>query len=388
MATARNVPERSPQDGRTQDGRLSDERPSATAVPRLLRDAAAWSWRLLLLAGAVYVVWFALGQVSLLVLALLGALFFTALLEPVVRALAHVTPKVLAALLSVLLLLGLIALLGWFVVRRGSADVSDIIDQTSGVVTQLGDVLARLTNSQDVGLQQLEDNILGYLNDNRGTLALEAVSGAQRIVEVLAGGVLGIFFLIYFLYDGGGIWRFLVGLAPAQRRLRIDEAGHRAWQRVGGFVRGTTLIALFHGVFIGGLLLLLGVPLAIPLALLIFVGSFIPIIGAFLFGGLALLVTLLTQGFGPGLIFLAILLLDNQIEAHVLQPFLVGRYVKLHPVAVAVALSAGGLLAGVPGAIFTVPLVSAADGAFRALRAVPGSAKVHPEQAPDDQDDG
>ncbi len=371
------------QDGRALDGRLSDERPSSTAVPRVLRDLAAWSWRLLLVAAAFYVVWIVLSQVSLLVLALLGALFFAALLEPLQNLLGHVLPRVLASFLTVILLLAGIGLLGWFVVRRGAADASSVIDDANGVVTQLGDAVKRLPGSPNVDVERIQNDVLNYLNDNRSSLALSAVSGARTLVEVLAGAVLGIFFLIYFLYDGAGIWRFLVGLAPQQRRLRVNEAGHRAWRRVGGFVRGTTVIALFHGIFVGGLLLLLDVPLAVPLALLIFVGSFIPIVGAFAFGGLALLVVVLTQGFGPGLLFLAVLVVDNQIEAHVLQPFLVGRYVRLHPVAVAVALTAGGLVAGIPGAIFAVPLVSAADGAFRVLRSEPGSRKVHAEPADD-----
>lgn len=372
-----------PSDG---DGQLSNERTSATAVPRLLRDAAAWSWRLLLVAGAGYVLWLVLGEVSLVVLALLGALFFTALLEPIVNLFVRILPRSLAAILAVLLLVAGLGLLGWFVGAQGSSDFSMITDEASGLVTQLADVLNKLPNSEDFGIDGLQEDLLTYLSDNRGTLAMDAVSGLRQAVEVATASVLGIFFLIYFLYDGAGIWRFVVGLAPEQRRVRVNGAGHRAWRRVGGFVRGTTLIALFHGTFVGALLLLMGVPLAIPLALLIFVGSFIPIIGAFLFGGLALIVVLLTQGFVPGLLFLAILVLDNQIEAHVLQPFLVGRYVRLHPVAVALALSAGGLVAGVPGAIFAVPLVSAADGAFRALREVPTSAKRHPEEQDDDED--
>ncbi len=370
--------------GSAGDGRLSNAGSSATAVPRLLRDMAAWSWRLLLVAAAFYLVWRVLGQVSLLAIALLAALAFTALLEPVHHLLDRVLPRVLAALLSVVLLLAGIALLLMFVVSQGRAGLSSIVDQASSLVNQLADVANRSSSGQKLGVDQLQQDALNYLAAHRNTLALEAFSGARRIVEGLAGVVLGVFLLVYFLYDGAGIWQFLVRLVPAQRRVRVDIAGHQAWRRIGGFVRGTTLIAVFHGVFIGGVLLLLGTPLAVPLAVLIFLGSFIPIIGAFAFGGLALLVVLLTGGVGPGILFLVVLVTDSQIEAHLLQPFLVGRYVKLHPVAVAVSLTAGGLLAGIPGAIFAVPLVSAADGAFRALRTVPTSVRQRPKE-PSDQ---
>lgn len=362
--------------------RLSRRDDSATVVPTVLRDGAAWSWRVLLVGLAVYVLVQLLMQVGLLVLALLGALFFTALLQPVVHLLGRLhLPRLLAVFGAVLFLVLVLLGAGVLAEQRGATVVPALVDQASSLVRQLGDVVRNTPLTDVVQVDKLQGEALSYLSDHRTDLLLDFLAGARLLVEVATATVLGLFFLLYFLYEGSGIWGWLVRLIPAARRQRVDYAGRRSWQRVGGFVRGTFLIAIFHGLFIGTALWLLDVPLFLPLAVLVFLGSFIPLIGALLFGGLAVIVTLLSQGIVPGLIFLAVLITDSQIEAHILQPFLVGRYVRLHPVAVALAISAGGLLAGVAGAIFAVPLLSAIDAVVRTLHDPPTAVAVQADDS-------
>lgn len=381
-------------------GRRAPRPEGATAVPGAVRDAASWTWRLLLLALAAYLLVDLMGRLTVLVLPLLGALFFTALLQPVASGLRDLRlPRSLAALLAVLLLAVVVAAVAVFAGLRGSSAVPELVDQAGGVVTHLGDLVRRtpLGNGNQMSVDRIQQNVLDYLAAHRNTLLQEVLAGLRLLLETLAALVLGVFFTLYFLYDGEGIWAWLVGLVPEARQERVDLAGRQAWRRVGGFVRGTFVIAAFHGIVVGIVLWLLGTPLIFPLALLVFVGSFIPIVGAVVFGGLALLVTLVSQGVVPALIFLVVLVIENQVEAHVLQPFLVGRFVRLHPVAIAVVITGGGLLAGVPGAIVAIPLVSAVHGAVKVLRrtpsltrstrsrstrsASPSSSEVHPHPA-------
>lgn len=350
-----------------------------TAVAPVLRVAAAWTWRLLLLALAAYLLVDLLSRLALLVLPLVAALFFTALLHPLAQLFRRVRlPRSLAAILAVLVAAGVLVGVGIFTVQRGASAFPSLVDQASGVVSQAGDLVRRLpfVHGDTLRVDRLQQQVLDYLSAHRNTLTQDAFTGLRFLLEVLAAIVLGIFFTLYFLYDGEGIWSWLVRLVPEDRQERVGAAGREMWRRVGGFVRGTFLIALFHGIVVGSVLWVLGVPLIAPLALLVFLGSFIPLIGALIFGGFALLVTLVSNGFVPALVFLVVLLVENQIEAHVLQPFLVGRYVHLHPVAVVVAIAGGGLLAGVPGAVVAVPLVSAVHGATQVLRRRPSSVEV------------
>lgn len=147
--------------------------------------------------------------------------------------------------------------------------------------------------------------------------------------------------VIFLLYDGAHVWDWARNLLPGRGPQRLADAGEAAWTALTGFVQGTFLIACIHGTVIGGALWLLGVDLALPLGLLVFVGSFVPIIGMLLAGGLAVLITLGTHGLVPALILLGVLLVENELEAHVLQPFVVGRYVRLHPLAIVVLLALG-----------------------------------------------
>ena len=174
--------------------------------------------------------------------------------------------------------------------------------------------------------------------------------------------------MIFLLLEGDRIWRWLVHLLPAPTHDRVDTAGRAGWQTLTSYVRATVVVATADAVGIGVGAALLGVPLAIPLAVLVFLGAFVPIVGAFLSGGVAVLVALVALGPVQALIMLGIVIAVQQLEAHVLQPFLLGRAVSVHPLAVVLAIGAGLLVAGIVGALFSVPLVAFLNTAIHSLR--------------------
>lgn len=337
-------------------------------VPMLLQDAAGWVWRLMVLAiGAYALVWLS-GKLYLLILPMLGATFLAALLRPVVLFFRRRGfPRALATWATVLLGFALLGALLFFVADRVSSESGTIVHSVTRLVHNARNVAIRDFHVSPNRVNGLESKILNYLNKHQSSVLQGVLSGVVVVGEALTGAVLGFFICFFLLYDGDRIWDWLVALFPARQRSRIHEAGEEAWARIAGWVRGTFLIALFHAVVVGITLTALGAPLVVPLALLVFLGSFIPIVGAVVFGGFAALVTLVELGVVKALILVAVLLVDNQVEAHLLQPFLVGRYVRLHPLAVVLVIAGGGFLQGVEGAIFALPLTSAMFAAVQSL---------------------
>jgi predicted PurR-regulated permease PerM len=334
-------------------------------VPPLLRDAAGWTWRLLVLALAAYLLVWLMDKLYLLVLPAFAALLIAALLHPLVDFFRRRGfPRALATWATIILAFAVIGGIGFFVVNRTIANYSSLVDQVDALINKLTHFLA--TGPFHLGTDQLnnlQNQVVHALDKNRSAVAQGVITGVTTVGELVTGAVLAFFITFFLLYDGDRIWAWVSGLFPAHARHDVYGAGSRAWVRVGGYVRGTFLIAVFHGAVVALTLALMGAPLVAPLALLVFLGSFIPIVGAVVFGGLAALVVLVTQGWVLALIFVGVLVVDNQIEAHVLQPFLVGHYVRLHPLAIVVVIAGGGFLEGVPGAILAVPIVSAVYGA-------------------------
>ena len=207
-----------------------------------------------------------------------------------------------------------------------------------------------------------------------------ALTTAASVVEALAGLALALFALIFFLYDGRRIWRFLLRAMPAgSGRDRIDVAGDRAFATLVGYTRATVLVAVVDGVAIGLGLWIVGVPLVIPLAALTFLAAFIPTVGAVVSGAVAVLVALVTLGPIQALIILGVVIGVQQLEGNVLQPLLLGRAVQLHPLAVALAVAAGVVVAGIIGALLAVPLLAVVNSVMRSMNA-------SAEQSPDEVD--
>ncbi len=326
-------------------------------VPEPLRKAADWSWRLLLVAAVIYLAFRIAEALRLLVLPLIAAILLTALLQPLTARLRRIGFPALAATWTTLLVaIAILVGLGTLAANRVQAGYPSLVSEVQGTAHQLQIYLSgppfRL---KGIRLQELSVKLLNYLAQHKTLVAGAAVTGGRIFIETLAGMILAAFITFFLLKDGRRIWSWLIsGIRPAARA-RWDRAGEAAWHVLVSYIRGTTVVALIHADFIGLALWLLGVPLLIPLVILVFVAAYVPLVGILVAGALAILVTLATRGWIAALILLAVFLLENQIESHLLQPLVVGRMVRLHPLAIIVVLAIGGIVAGIPGAIVAVP---------------------------------
>jgi predicted PurR-regulated permease PerM len=331
-------------------------------VPYGLRTAAAWSWRLIVVIAGFYVLLYAAAYVAVVVVPVIVALLLAALLQPGAAWLVrHGWPKGLAAMAMLLVGLAVVAGIITLVVERFNAGFSDLADQVSEGIGQVQSFVVRtfpITRGQlDAAVAALQDTLV----DNQDTIASGALTTAATVGEVFAGIVLALFTLFFFLKDGRSIWLWLVGLFPREARAYIDEAARRSWRTLISYVRATVAVALVDAIGIGIGLAILGVPLVIPLSALVFLGAFIPIIGSFLAGSVAVLVALVSNGPITALIALAVVVAVMQLEGHVLQPLLLGRAVRVHPLAVVLAIAAGLLIGGIFGALIAVPMVACAN---------------------------
>jgi predicted PurR-regulated permease PerM len=355
-----------------------------------MRIAAAWSWRFLVVVAALAVLFYGLGFVAEITVPVTIALLLCALLNPVKRFLvAHGWRPGLAAAAvfagGLLLVAGIVTLVVEQFVA-GSADLAASI--SSGLDTvQNWLVTGPFKVSQDQ-IDSAVTSIKQAVLDNREAVTSGAVSTAGSAGRLIAGLVLVMFILFFFLRDGRRIWDWIVGLAPRRARSQIDGAAGQAWRTLGGYVRATVLVAVVDATGIGLGLVILGVPLAVPLTAFVFLASFIPIVGALLSGVAAVLVALVTVGLVKAIIILIVVIAVQQLEAHVLQPVLMGRAVHVHPLAVALAIAAGVIIAGITGALLAVPLAACANAAVRYLvreraTATDGNHPRHPAPSPD-----
>ena len=339
-------------------------------VPRALRVGAAVGWRLLVVVAALYVVGTVVAYLAALVVPVAIALLLAALLSPAVHRL--VDARVPRALATGLVMVGGLALLSGvlvFVVRTFVEGVPDLLVQLSSsvdtIVTWLTDGPLGLREEQLRGFQQ---QLFATLSANQAAITAGALTTAATIGEVLTEVLLVLFTLIFFLHSGAGIWEFLLRAVPERVRTRTDVAGRRGLAALVSYVRATAVVATVDAVAIGVALALLRVPLAVPLAALVFLGAFVPIIGAVIAGGVAVLIAFVANGIVSALVVLAVVIAVMQLEGHVLQPWLLGRAVKLHPLAVVLAIAAGLLVGGIAGALLAVPLLAVLNAGVRSLR--------------------
>lgn len=342
----------------TRPPRTADEREPRVSYGYAL--AAAWSWRTLVIAGALYLVARLVGYFSELFIPLLVAVLLAGLLSPLVDFLArHGWPRVAATLLTVLgaivIVLGLLTL----VVTQIASGFADLSTQASEGLGQVQDWLRTgPLNVSSADINGYVDQVRTAASDNSSELLGTAATVGGTAGHVLVGLFLAFFLTIFTLYDGRGIWEWLVRLLPRQAERPLDEAVRRGWVTLVHYVRATIIVALTDAIGIALGAYLLGIPLAVPLGVLVFLAAFIPIVGALISGTVAVLVGLVAQGWVVALIMLGVVILVQQLESHVLQPFLLGKAVSVHPVAVILAIAAGSTLAGIPGALFAVPFVA------------------------------
>lgn len=330
------------------------------SLPSGLRIATAYAWRLLIIAAAIGVVIWLVIQLKYLVIPLLIGLLIAALLWPAFEALQRRrVPKWLAIVIVVVGTIAIVAGLLWLVIWQ-------IVQQADDVRTRTVQALDEFQNFLVTGPLQLSaEEIQGYIEQGLSILQEQAQllwSGALAIGStfghVVTGGLLALFILLCILADGAGIWRWTVRLFPRDARPAIDSAARNGWRTVVNYARTQMLVATIDAVGIGLGAFLLGVPLAIPVAVLVFLGSFVPIVGAVLTGTLAVFLALVYNGPWIALWMLVVVLGVQQLEGHVLQPILMGSAVKVHPLAVVLVVAGGAMIAGIPGALFAVPLAA------------------------------
>lgn len=338
-------------------------------LPAVVVGAAAWSWRILVILLAFGALGLLVSRLTLLVVSFLTAMLTAALLMPVAHFLRrHRLSRGLSTLLTILLALVVIGGIGYFVVDRAIAGYPDLADQASRAVTNVQNALTTGTfHLPKSSVDNIGNTITDNLKKHQGAVTSGVISAGRTALDVATGLVLWLFLTIFLVYDGDRVWDWVCRLLPRRGELLAHGAGHRAWRTLTGYVTGQFLVALFHTVAISITLLVLRAPLVAPLALVVFVFSFVPIIGALVAGAFAVVVVLVADGPVQAIVLIVVLVIEDQIEGHVLQPLVVGRYVKLHPIAIAATLTGGALLAGLPGAIFGVPLVAAVNAAVKFL---------------------
>ena len=338
-------------------------------LPLGMRVAAAWSWRLIIIALAVAGLIWGIVQVRIIVIPLLIAILLTALLNPLVdwfvrRGLPRWTGIVAALGVFVAALWTLI----WLIVtqlRDGFGDFSKRSVQVWNEILEWG-----RHNTLGIPVDQVQDLVnqaLKLLENNQGTLWTGALGVATTAGQLVTGLLLTIFSLVFLLIDGKRIWYWVVGFAPARAHAAFDASGRAGWVSVGQYVRVQIFVAFVDAVGIGLGAGILGVPFAIPIAIMVFLGSFIPFLGAIVTGGLAAFIALVYNGPVTALIMVGVVILVNQIEGHVLQPLVMGNAVRVHPLGVVLAVTTGTLLAGIPGALFAVPIAAAANAVVSVL---------------------
>ncbi|MEU7017057.1 AI-2E family transporter [Streptomyces sp. NPDC046385] len=341
------------------------------AIPWGMRVAAEAGWRLLVLAGTVWVLMKVISSVQLVVLAFVAALLITALLQPTVALLRRKgLPRGLATAVTAVSGFVVMGLVGWFVVWQVMDNIDNLSDQVRDGIEELKrwllDSPFHVTESQ---INDIAKNLSDTIGANAEQITSAGLQGVTVIVEAMTGILLAMFSTLFLLHDGKKVWEWTLKLVPAQARPGVAGAGPRAWRTLTAYVRGTVLVALIDAVFIGLGLYFLDVPMAVPLAVFIFLFAFIPMVGAVLSGALAVVVALVTNGVFTALMVIVVVLAVQQIEGHVLQPFILGRAVRVHPLAVVLAVAAGGLTAGIGGAVVAVPLVAVANTVVGYLRA-------------------
>jgi predicted PurR-regulated permease PerM len=339
-----------------------------SVTPRV-RRAAAWAWRLLVILAAAFVVWKLLERLGVVVVPIALALILTALLLPAVDALDRYGAARGGAVAFVLVL-GLTILAGIlsFVVNQFVDGAPLLVDEVTRSIEGTRDWLikgpAHLSGDQ---LKQAGDSVIDALRNHQSQLTSGALSTAGTIAEIVTGALLTLFTVIFFLLGGRSIWQFVTWAVPQTQRARVREAGAAGFHSLAGYARATSLVALVDAVAIGSGLAIMSIPLALPLASLIFLGAFVPVVGAVVTGFLAVIVALLTKGLVYALITFALIIAVMQLEAHVLQPLVMGRAVSIHPLAVVLGIATGGVLAGVIGALLAVPAIAFLNSFVRVL---------------------
>jgi putative heme transporter len=343
--------------------------PEDAAVPPLLRKGAAWTWRLLVLfAGLLAVLW-VFKHLEVIIVPVAIATMLSALFLPGVDWLdRHGVPRGWSVFLLLLFGIALVGGVLAFVISQFIEGLPGLVDQVTHSIDTVKNWLihgpAHLNEKQ---IDNAGKSAVEALRNNQEKLTSGALSTAGTITEIVTGAFVVLFTLIFFLYGGRNIYEYVTRIFPVNVREKVRAAGKAGFGSLIGYVRATFLVALVDAIGIGTGLAIMGVPLALPLASLVFLGAFIPLVGAVIAGFLAVIVALLSKGFIYALITFALIIAVQQLEGHVMQPLVMGRAVQIHPLAVVLGISTGGVLAGIVGALLAVPTIASLNSAIRVL---------------------
>ncbi|WP_319460545.1 AI-2E family transporter [Micromonospora sp. RTP1Z1] len=335
--------------------RAAGPRQAWAGLPWPVRTAVTWSACLVVVIAGLWL----LGKVAVLLaplaIALAGTLFLTALLDPVLLLLRRLrVPAAPAALLTILLLLGVLVGLGVLVWNLTASQFGELSQQLDQGLERSRDFVTSTLSITDAQL----DRLVQQTRDGLSGSAPDPVGGARTAAEVAGSVLLALVLLFFLLKDSRSMWRWVLRRMTGPNRAVTAEAGRVGWRTLGSYSRGTMLIAAIDAIGIGLALVLLGVPLALPLALITFLGGFVPIIGATVAGAVAVLVALAANGPTTALLTLAAVIAVQQIEGNLLEPLIMKRQVQLHPAIILIVVTAGTLIAGIAGAFVSVPIAA------------------------------
>ncbi|MUL82715.1 MULTISPECIES: AI-2E family transporter [unclassified Mycolicibacterium] len=352
------------------------------AVTPFVRKVAAWSWRLLVILATVVALLWLIKRLEVIVVPVALATMVTALLLPAVdfmdrRGAPRGAAVALVLLSGVAVVGGILAFVISQFIEGAPQLVVQVTRSIDGVRHWLINGPMHLSKEQ---IDQAGNTAIEALQRNQEKLTTGALSTAGTLTELLTGALLTLFTLIFLLQGGRSIFTFVSKVFPGDVRDRVRDAGRAGFHSLIGYVRATFLVALVDALGIGTGLAIMGIPLALPLASLVFMGAFIPLVGAVIAGFLAVVVALLAKGLVYALITLGLIIAVQQLEGHVLQPLVMGRAVSIHPLAVVLAIAGGGVLAGIVGALLAVPTVAFINSATRVLLAADPDAEEARQQ--------
>jgi putative heme transporter len=359
---------------------------SRAQVPWAYDLAAAWAWRFIVIVVALLMILWTLKFFVVVVFPVVIALFIAALTAPLVGLLQRLyVPRKLAALLVVIGGIAIVALSLTFVGQQVASQIDELSTQVSGGLGEIRDWLKTgPLNASDSQVDRWIEDTQNYIQTQGKDLSKHATEVGTALSHIVAGFFIILFSSYFFLADGHLIWAWIVRMFPRAARSRADSSGRVAWHSLTQFVRATVLVAGTDAIGIMIAAVILHVPLVSAIGVIVFIGAFIPLVGAFLSGTVAVLVALVAQGPVVALLMLAGVVIVQQIEAHVLQPFLMGRFVSVHPLGVILAIAMGAIVAGIVGALVAVPLAAALNAVVQHLAAYTDVGESGEEAAAED----
>jgi predicted PurR-regulated permease PerM len=330
------------------------------AIPVGVEIAGQWAWRILAIVGALIVFGLLIVNLRDIVVPFMVAILISALLIPFSNFLRnHHWPRWLAIVVALVLAVVVIGGLIFLVVIQVKSGLPDIEKRSVTAYNNFREFLK--TSPLQISTKQFNDyltQIGAAIQKDSSAIASGALTVGTTGVHLVTGSLITLFSTIFLLIDGRGVWHWITRLFPRRARAAVDGAGQTGWLTLTTFVRVQIFVAAVDGIGVGLFAFFLGLPLAVPIAIVVFLASFIPVVGAVATGVIAVVVALVYVGPIQAIIMLGGVLVVHLLEAHVLQPLVMGTAVKVHPLAVVLGVAAGSFVAGIPGALFAVPVIA------------------------------